>query len=151
MRYRKLRIAWSVGWGIVALLLTALWVRSYWWCDTVQCPTSSRFCASSVNGVFRVNIFSRGVSAGIGSSWAYNSLLTNQLPPQFRDGANWLWRSDRFMTLVVFPIWAIVLAIAVSAVVPWKIALPRSFSLRTLLIATTLVAVLLGLVGWAVR
>ena len=29
MKYRKLRIAWSVGWGIVAVLLVVLWVRSY--------------------------------------------------------------------------------------------------------------------------
>ena len=29
MRFRKLRIAWSVGWGIIAVLLIALWVTSY--------------------------------------------------------------------------------------------------------------------------
>src|SRR5262245_41449478 len=29
MRYRKLRIAWSVFWGLVCLLLSVLWVRSY--------------------------------------------------------------------------------------------------------------------------
>jgi hypothetical protein len=28
MKYRKLRMAWSVGWGVVAVLLIALWVRS---------------------------------------------------------------------------------------------------------------------------
>ena len=30
MRFRKLRIAWSVAWGVVAVLLIVLWVRSYW-------------------------------------------------------------------------------------------------------------------------
>ena len=30
MKYRKLRIAWSVGWGIAAVLMCLLWVRSYW-------------------------------------------------------------------------------------------------------------------------
>ncbi len=29
MRYRKLRIAWSVAWEIIGLLLIALWVTSY--------------------------------------------------------------------------------------------------------------------------
>jgi hypothetical protein len=29
MKYRKLRIAWSVAWGVVAVLLCMLWVRSY--------------------------------------------------------------------------------------------------------------------------
>src|SRR5918995_3829478 len=33
MKYGKLRIAWSVGWGLLCLLLIVLWVRSYWWND----------------------------------------------------------------------------------------------------------------------
>jgi hypothetical protein len=33
MRFRKLGIAWSVGCGIVCLLMIVLWVRSYWWWD----------------------------------------------------------------------------------------------------------------------
>ena len=30
MRFRKLRIAWSVACGIACVLLIVLWVRSYW-------------------------------------------------------------------------------------------------------------------------
>ena len=30
MRFRKLRIAWSVAWGVWRVLLIVLWVRSYW-------------------------------------------------------------------------------------------------------------------------
>src|SRR5215212_550767 len=30
MRFRKLRIAWSVFWGLSTVLLIVLWVRSYW-------------------------------------------------------------------------------------------------------------------------
>ena len=33
MKHRKLRIAWSVAWGVVAVLLCVLWVRSYWKSD----------------------------------------------------------------------------------------------------------------------
>src|SRR5689334_14765186 len=29
-RFRKLRIAWSVTWGVAAVLVCVLWVRSYW-------------------------------------------------------------------------------------------------------------------------
>ena len=36
MRFRKLRIAWSVVCAIACVLLIALWVRSYWWMDDVQ-------------------------------------------------------------------------------------------------------------------
>jgi hypothetical protein len=30
MKRRKLRIEWSVAWGITAVLLIVLWIRSYW-------------------------------------------------------------------------------------------------------------------------
>jgi hypothetical protein len=45
MRYRKLRVAWSVVWGLAAVLLVVLWVRISWWLDSLQfrtgrCPTT---------------------------------------------------------------------------------------------------------------
>ena len=40
MKHRKLRIAWSVAWGIVAVLLIALWVRSYSVERYLQIPNS---------------------------------------------------------------------------------------------------------------
>src|ERR1700754_4951271 len=36
--FRKVRIAWSVLWGVAAVLLVALWVRSYWVQDRVFVP-----------------------------------------------------------------------------------------------------------------
>ena len=33
MRFRKLRIAWSVVWGLATVLLIVLWVRSLWEID----------------------------------------------------------------------------------------------------------------------
>ena len=30
MRFKKLRIAWSVGWGVICVLVVTLWVCSYW-------------------------------------------------------------------------------------------------------------------------
>src|SRR5262245_28472793 len=35
---RGLRIAWSVWWGIVFVVLVMFWVRSYWWGNIVQTP-----------------------------------------------------------------------------------------------------------------
>ena len=40
VRFRKLRIVWSVAWGVVAVLLCVLWVRSYFIRDTAWLPTS---------------------------------------------------------------------------------------------------------------
>src|SRR5690349_20538275 len=36
MKYRKLRITWSVMWGLVCALLIVFWVRSYWRFDTAE-------------------------------------------------------------------------------------------------------------------
>jgi hypothetical protein len=52
------------------------------------------------------------------------------------------------MFLIGLSQWALLAAFAVVAAVPW---LPARFSLRTLLIVTTLVAVVLGLIVWQVR
>src|SRR4051812_46809034 len=56
MKYRKLRIAWSVGWGVACVLLIVLWVRSFWWRDyayarVVSSATQTTYYdASSVQG-----------------------------------------------------------------------------------------------------
>src|SRR5712671_2831573 len=48
MRFRKLRIAWSVACGIACVLLIVLWVRSYWWFDSAVGPISgTRFLVVS--------------------------------------------------------------------------------------------------------
>jgi uncharacterized membrane protein YgaE (UPF0421/DUF939 family) len=83
MRFRKLRIAWSVVWGSAAVLLLAEWVRSYWTSD-------------------------------------------------------------------LYVYWVAILLIAALATTSWFEWSPR-FSLRTLLIATTLIALVLGAIVYAVR
>jgi hypothetical protein len=51
----------------------------------------------------------------------------------------------------MFPYWFLVLVFGGLAISPWTTRPKLRFSLRTLLIATTLVAVALGLIVWAVR
>ena len=150
MKYCKLRIAWSAGWGFVAVLLCVLWVRSYWRLDMVvrTAPLSTLTFFSNI-GTWG---FSSGPS-GLGYSaappkeptWEFHSAQPNadmrsgfyysSLPP-FKSLQGSFWAAS-------------LLAIFFSAVtaMPWS----TRFSLRTLLIATTLVAVVLGLCVWAVR
>ncbi len=40
MKHRKLRIAWSVAWGIAGVLLIALWVRSYHSDEDIVCTAA---------------------------------------------------------------------------------------------------------------
>ena len=60
MKYRKLRIAWSVAWGVVAVLLCVLWVRSYWWAERFCLAKSHRQSSLRPSGVavgsFHVNL-----------------------------------------------------------------------------------------------
>jgi hypothetical protein len=58
---------------------------------------------------------------------------------------------DRASNYVTLPYWFSFLIAAAFAAAPWILQLRFHFSLRTLLIATTLVTVILGLVVYAAR
>src|SRR3954451_7738148 len=77
MKFRKLRIAWSVFWGVAAVLLIALWVRSYWWSDVLWMvrPTCDAR-ADSVNGGTTISIFFDS-EREVGSEWNRNSYRHN--------------------------------------------------------------------------
>jgi hypothetical protein len=134
MKYRKLRIAWSVAWGITCILLILLWGRSRNKIDSIAAgywPGHLILVESYLSDVY-VGFYSGPVSL-------YR--LSNEIRP-----------SVYFPTLktaaLVVPLWALVLVGAVAASIPW---IRWRFSLRTLLIATTLVAVVLGAVVYAMR
>jgi hypothetical protein len=154
MRYRKLRIAWSVGWGIACVLLIVLWVRSYSCLDSFRYWTGISNTAAVDSKDDRI-YFSMSPTGGanlepyIGKrkrSEGETEILNTIIASENRFGFG------RYidLTLVntatfIFPHWfavAVSGALATSVWVPWS----RRFSLRTLLIATTLVAVVLGLI-----
>jgi hypothetical protein len=145
MNYRKLRIAWSVACGILCLLLVVLWVRSYTCRD--GCTLASRLYLDSYYGRIEYHLLLPPYSQE--HDWFYfcdspqldfakNPLLEFRL----QSGPN---RSGRV------PHWFPLLLSAALAVAPWIRQLNLRFSLRTLLIAMTLVAIVLGLVIWAAR
>jgi hypothetical protein len=160
MRYRKLRIAWSVGCGILCLLLILLWVRSYWWFDILyyRLGASTMFGVTSEEGAIRFQDCSRIIGA-MPRGWLRDRTWHGGYPPsdiatgplfkQVFRGFERQSRSTRHDTLQV-PHWFFVLIASVGGAAPW-IHWSRRFSLRTLLITTTLVAALLGAIVWAVK
>src|SRR4051794_10959899 len=54
MRFRKLRIAWSVMCLIACVLLIVLWVRSYWWADVFS--SAKGYSVGSLRGELLVAI-----------------------------------------------------------------------------------------------
>jgi hypothetical protein len=135
MRFRKLRIAWSVVFGVLCLLLIVLWVRSYWRADRclVKISSTRMLDASSCWGEARVFIksWSRAPipAAGLESRPA-NRLHVLSVAGRPAD-------SDLGMMI---PHYSLALLAAGVAMVPWI----RRFSLRTLLIATALIAAFLA-------
>src|SRR5690349_371221 len=50
MNYRKLRIAWSVVWGLAAVLIVVFWARSYWDFDELWIPVASESAYGVLSG-----------------------------------------------------------------------------------------------------
>jgi hypothetical protein len=128
------------------VLLIALWVRSYWRLDILE--KRGGFGAIQISSVIgRIAIGNLDPRTAIGKS--YLSVVAG-------DAADWRkgrvfgfdYYDDGIVTAFVAPHWFPALIAATLAVIPW-IQSTKRFSLRTLLIATTLVAVVLGIVGAA--
>jgi hypothetical protein len=137
---RKLGIAFSAVCVIVCVLLIALWPRSYRWADSVMgLPFIFGSCQGNVLINERVTV--THVEPG-------TTELTVQHPLGIQ---SLLIEGMAFRRLgegLAIPYWFLVIAAAMCAATPllrWR------FSLRTLLIATTLVALLLGAIVYAVN
>jgi hypothetical protein len=157
MRFRKLRIAWSVAWCMVAVLLCVLWVRSYFQTDFVTSVNKSRM-ATTLGSTSGAVYFARSdgsplqfktrnggfavVTAVETKGWKYASDKPARLESMF------LWKVVGKDLMIQIPIWLSAIPLATLAAAPW---IRYRFSLRTLLIATTLVAVALGLAGYVMR
>jgi hypothetical protein len=131
------------------VLLIVLWVRSYWWITEFGKDISVNTCVycATAEGIIQFTwmndplLYRKGWYAD--DTWiedfnrmAYGSAEAPTAPsvlPVFGFGPNH----------VAIPIWLLLLVSAAFAIAPW-IEWSRRFSLRTLLIATTLVAVVLG-------
>jgi hypothetical protein len=114
-------------------------VRSCWRLDAVKAWPNNT--VSSLKGRLYVN-----------AKFRYNrdpeSLTVGEYPPgttplPFPRNVSGLWSNSSGM-----PIWFLIVLTSALATVPW---IRWRFSLRTLLIATTLVAVVLGLIIYAAR
>ena len=149
MKYRKLRIAWSATWGLVAVLLIVLWVRSYQQIDEFGEPFSrSGVYVLSQKGNLSLTYFAPGPSrsADLIDARVHSVGVVTQNCTSFRFDRF----SDWFSTTYLLHHWLPVAIFGAIAPIPW-IPWAKRFSLRTALIATTLVAVVLGLIIYATR
>jgi hypothetical protein len=145
MRYRKLRVAWSVGWGVLCVLLVALWVRSYrnLLGEEVLVTARNRYAVHSFSGTVifqqRRRVFFNSRERMIPYPHNYFFTLTK------RTTLGVGHHSDGWYNAVSIPYALLLPAMAGVAASPW---IRWRFSLRTLLIGMTLAAVVLGTVVW---
>ncbi len=97
MKHRKLRIAWSVAWGVLAVLLIALWVRSYWWVDSIDIhiSESTHACLGDLPGVIELQRvppqwIAENILDSIPVSTAFRN-FENARPPFPIRGASFHW------------------------------------------------------------
>jgi hypothetical protein len=152
MKFRKLRIAWSTLCFVACVLLIALWVRSYWYVETVLCKLSDDVLvyAGSAPGVLGFRILPEESV----EPWIVYKQSTEKWLKSVRD--RWLEQTwggfhiDIDNAAIMAPYWFWCVIPVTIAAAPW-LRWSNRFSLRTLLIATTLVSVILGLIVYANR
>jgi hypothetical protein len=141
MRFRKLRIAFSATCVIACVLLIVLWVRSYYVKDLLDVAAPPYWLVvESIHG--RISFRLTNEPNMLGSRLFFTSY--GQRSARFGTSID-----DQFFVLYS----ATAMTLTLMGILPWIHYRPWHcrFSLRTLLIATTLVAATLGLIVYANR
>jgi hypothetical protein len=144
MRFRKLRIAWTVAWVLACLALLVLWALSY---SEVN-SWDIRFGSSGGTEFFVImgRIVTRSYTGPpriIKEREEEDPLYLKDWDEHFH---HWGFSNGDWFSV---PIWLPVMlasALAVAHWIPWS----TRFSIRTILILTTLVAAVLGLIVFSV-
>jgi hypothetical protein len=149
-------IAWSVVCAIACVLVVALWLRSYWRADgySVAISKFTFVGIASSRGAIKPFRVDNGGGASFGTWQIDNDAIEGKVNyqvatlPSYRGAFGFGVRreSSNSLSQVVVPHWFCAIAAGALATFPW---LPYRFTLRTLLIATSLVAVALSLVIYA--
>jgi hypothetical protein len=144
VRFRKLRITWTVAWVSACIPLLVLWALSYWEINywDIQLDKSGginvwvvmgRICAEPNIGPQRWDTDRVGLGREGSEYW-------NEYP-RWEFGNN---DRDRWIVPAWFPV-MLASAFAAAPWIPWS----TRFSIRAILILTTLVASVLGLIVYS--
>jgi hypothetical protein len=137
---RRLRIAVSVFFALVAIALCVLWVRSYWHAGEGWVRlTAQQFIVFDFRAG-HLAMWSKEIDSKIPTPFYDWDSHPIDFPSKLR-----IWgRFTASYNDIEFPFWWLIVVSGMGSVSP----LFRRFSLRTMLIATTFVAIVLGLAVW---
>lgn len=154
---RYLRIAWSVFFGILCLLLILLWVRSSHHKDQVFGVIRNKYAVEIASVQSGLGVLISRPSNPLLANWRFDSFpidedeeLNQWAPPGMIPGElrlssiGFFWYSvPAKLNAVVVPHWLLTILIAALTTAPW---LRWRYSLGTLLIAITLIGLILGFI-----
>jgi hypothetical protein len=128
-------------------MLILLWVRSNWYADEywITVPFHRGLGFFSADNLASITIERRDPDPRLffNGYQSHDVNLNANLRPKTHLG--FCISREANISFIYFPYWFSILLVTTLAALPW---LRWRFSLRTLLIATTLVAVVLGLIVW---
>jgi hypothetical protein len=139
------------------VLLICLWVRSYWCEDYIGYNYELEYGFGSRSSKGRMTFVSYDARAYTGidriatKGFYLKSFDASEAPPSQPKWDFGLKGAHSPSTYLTVPHWSLALVFAVLALINPLSRIPRRFSLRTLLIATTLAAAGLGTVAWLRR
>jgi hypothetical protein len=158
MKYRKLRIALSAVCAVACLLLMALWARSYKWAEIiVRHVSTTQIRIDSGAGFVAIKFSDKTLRPKWINMYAdhFVGFATHTYATEFpaSNRKTKIWGHFQFSLKhrgLCVPYWFLSLsaAAAAAASLGW---LRFRFSLRTLLIGVTLIAMLLGLIVYTNR
>jgi hypothetical protein len=152
MLWRLLNIA-SVGCLVACVLLIVLWVRSYTRDDYVSgpIPIVRGLIIRSIPSRLDIELYDHRVPWQV-TTYSLDDLATQGLRPNPFTGWGFGFYFNQQPLTVSLPFWFLVtISATLSAVTfPWKFLTWR-FTLRHLFIATTFLAVVLGMIAWLDR
>jgi hypothetical protein len=139
-----LQIAMSVTCGVLCLLLIVLWARSYSTMDDVRLPVTSSWVVR-VTSIESKVIFTYYRTLGPSNIQWTTTDFSNAYDRSVTRFKAWKWVPIAgHLYGFVIPQWFPLLALTSLAIVPW---VRWRFSLRTLLIVTAVIAIILGIIA----
>jgi hypothetical protein len=153
---RYLRIAFSATCLIACVLLIVLWVRSYqnfggaWWdwaTDSLTIHSAFGHLVFVEEKENKPQFAFPHWQLGAGSKPMIDPVNAEKDILNYHKSMGFGWGDQWGQRFLMAPHWFVAVLMGAIGGLPW---LPWRFSLRTLLIATTLVAVALGLIGYVV-
>ena len=145
--FRYLRIAFSAGCGLACVLLVVLWVRSYWWMDSIvhENGHDSMTLATEPGGVVFENETYPALE--VHDAWStISERLPASTPPSALPQRAFAWQNHTNWSSLLIPYWCPALVAGLIGIAPW-VRWSRAYSLRAFLMFATLVAVVIGLIA----